>query len=80
MVITETLKMLMNSAWRGDKSQSDVLAVLADYKDAGNMTEERNTQVCNSKYCMFVLISNILGPYVPIAGDCAVFGLTATDQ
>ena len=25
---------------RGDKSQSEVLAVLAEYKDAGNMTEE----------------------------------------
>ena len=45
---------------RGDKSQSEVLAVLAEYKDAGNMTEELNTQVqklavdtqvCNSEYC-----------------------------
>ena len=30
---------------RGDKSQSEVLAVLAEYKDAGNITEEQNTQV-----------------------------------
>ena len=50
---------------RGDKSQSEVLAVLAEYKDAGNMTEEQNsqvqklavdTQVCNSEYVRFVLI------------------------
>ena len=32
----------------GDKTQFDVLAVLAEYKDADNMTEERNIQVCNS--------------------------------
>ena len=40
---------------RGDKSQSEVLAVLAEFKDAGNMTEEQKlaveTQVCNSEYC-----------------------------
>ena len=36
----------------GDKSQSEVVA---EYKDAGNMTEEQKlaveTQVCNSEYC-----------------------------
>merc|ERR1719470_110066 len=50
-VITETQKMLGDTSFdvlgleRGDKSQSEVLAVLAGYKDAGNMTEEQNTQV-----------------------------------
>merc|ERR1719470_800704 len=50
-VITETQKMSGDTSFdvlgleRGDKSQSEVLAVLAEYKDAGNMTEEQNTQV-----------------------------------
>ena len=60
-VITETQKMLGDSSFsvlgleRGDKSQSEVLEVLAEYRDAGNMTEAQNnaikklavdTQVC----------------------------------
>jgi len=50
-VITETQKMLGDTSFavlgleRGDKSQSEVLAVLAEYKDAGNMTIDQNTQV-----------------------------------
>ena len=50
-VTTETQKRLGDTSFdvlgleRGDKSQSEVLAVLAEYKDAGNMTEEQNTQV-----------------------------------
>jgi hypothetical protein len=71
-VITETQKMLgdisfdlLGLEW-GDKNQSEVLAVLAEYKDAGNMTEEQNsevqklavdTQVCNSASCESVFIS-----------------------
>ena len=45
-MITETQKRLGDTSFdvlgleRGDKSQSEVLAVLAEYKDAGNMTEE----------------------------------------
>ena len=65
-VITETQKMLGDTGFgvlglkRGDKIQSEVPAVLSEYKDAGNMTEEQNTriqklavdtQVCNSD-CM----------------------------
>ena len=45
-MITETQKRLRDPSFdalgleRGEKSQSEVLAVLAEYKDAGNMTQE----------------------------------------
>ena len=45
-MITETQKRLGDTSFdmlgleEGEKSQSEVLAVLAEYKDAGNMTEE----------------------------------------
>ena len=50
-VITDTQKMLGDTSFavlgleRGERTQSEVLAVLAEYKDAGNMTEEQNSQV-----------------------------------
>merc|ERR1712002_307054 len=50
-VITETQKLLGDTSFtvlgleRGDKSQSEVLGVLAEYKDAGNMTEGQNTAI-----------------------------------
>merc|ERR1719431_1234412 len=50
-VITDTQKLLGDTSFtvlgleRGDKSQSEVLAVLAEYKDAGNMTEGQNTAI-----------------------------------
>eukprot|EP00092_Neocalanus_flemingeri_P017774 GFUD01019231.1.p1 GENE.GFUD01019231.1~~GFUD01019231.1.p1 ORF type:complete len:1097 (-),score=213.54 GFUD01019231.1:132-3056(-) len=50
-VITETQKMLGDSSFavlgleREGKTQSQVLAVLAEYKEAGNMSEAQNVQV-----------------------------------
>eukprot|EP00092_Neocalanus_flemingeri_P041336 GFUD01045010.1.p1 GENE.GFUD01045010.1~~GFUD01045010.1.p1 ORF type:complete len:1669 (+),score=312.22 GFUD01045010.1:50-5056(+) len=50
-VITETQKMLGDSSFavlgleREGKTQSEVLAVLAEYKEAGNMSEAQNVQV-----------------------------------
>ena len=50
-VFTETQKVLGDTSFdllglgRGGRSQSEVLAVLVEYKDADNMTEEQNTQV-----------------------------------
>jgi len=50
-VITETQKLLGDTSFtvlgleRGDKSQSEVLAVLAEYKEAENMTESQNTEI-----------------------------------
>merc|ERR1711970_351195 len=50
-VITETQKKLGDTSLavlgleRGEKSQSEVLAVLSAYKQAGNMTEDQNNQV-----------------------------------
>merc|ERR1719186_1643572 len=50
-VITDTQKMLGDTSFavlgleRGEKTRSEVLSVLAEYKDAGNMTEEQNSQV-----------------------------------
>merc|ERR1712002_435602 len=50
-VITETQKMLGDTSFsvlgleRGDKSQSEVLKVLAVYRDAGNMTEAQNNAI-----------------------------------
>eukprot|EP00091_Calanus_sinicus_P004863 TRINITY_DN1522_c1_g1_i3.p1 TRINITY_DN1522_c1_g1~~TRINITY_DN1522_c1_g1_i3.p1 ORF type:complete len:211 (-),score=70.30 TRINITY_DN1522_c1_g1_i3:65-676(-) len=75
-VITETQKMLGDTSFdvlgleRGDKSQSEVLAVLAEYKDAGNMTEEQNTQVQKLAVDTQVRMIQEL---------VTVLGLTATD-
>merc|ERR1712025_1392650 len=50
-IITETQKLLGDTSFavlgleRGDKSQAEVLAVLAEYKDSGNMTQDQNNQV-----------------------------------
>merc|ERR1712240_569369 len=50
-IITETQKLLGDTSFavlgleRGDKSQAEVLAVLAEYKDSGNMTQNQNNQV-----------------------------------
>merc|ERR1712240_272691 len=50
-IITETQKLLGDTSFavlgleRGDKSQAEVLAVLAEYKDSGNMTQGQNNQV-----------------------------------
>ena len=50
-VITKTQKVLGDTSFavlgleRGEKTQSEVLAVLAEYKNAGNMTEEQKYQV-----------------------------------
>merc|ERR1719430_1819769 len=50
-VITETQKLLGDTSFtvlgldRGEKSQSEVLAVLAEYKKAENMTESQNTEI-----------------------------------
>merc|ERR1719370_1523034 len=50
-VITETQKLLGDTSFtvlgleRGDKSQSEVLAVLAEYKEAENMTASQNTEI-----------------------------------
>merc|ERR1719430_1635302 len=52
-VITETQKLLGDTSFtvlgleRGDRSQNEVLAVLAEYKEAGNMTERQNTEIKN---------------------------------
>ena len=52
-VITETQKLLGDTSFtvlgleRGDRSQNEVLAVLAEYKEAGNMTEGQNTEIKN---------------------------------
>merc|ERR1719233_2263252 len=50
-VITETQKLLGDTSFtvlgleRGDRSQNEVLAVLAEYKKAENMTEGQNTAI-----------------------------------
>jgi len=50
-IITETQKLLGDTSFavlgleRGDKSQAEVLAVLAEYKDSGNMTQDQTNQV-----------------------------------
>merc|ERR1719186_1024986 len=75
-VITDTQKMLGDTSFavlgleRGERTQSEVLAVLAEYKDAGNMTEEQNSQVQKLAVDMQVrMIQELVG----------VLGLSATN-
>ena len=50
-IISETQRLLGDSSLavlgleRGNLSQNEVLAVLAAYKEAGNMTESQNTDI-----------------------------------